>query len=101
MEQGVSARFETIVQMLLEQKRLMEALEAENHELRRQLDELKHGVGISIVIHEHSFQLTGAQKIDRPPQNISSPEKQEAYKQQGGKREGHASHSSLADSFVL
>jgi hypothetical protein len=37
MDRAASAGFEGIAQMLLEQKKLMDALEAENRELRRQL----------------------------------------------------------------
>jgi hypothetical protein len=52
-----SAGFESIAEMLLQQKKLMDALEAENRELRRQLAELRRGVGIAIVIEGKTIQL--------------------------------------------
>ena len=52
-----SAGFESIAEMLLQQKKLMDALEAENRELRRQLAELRRGIGIAIVIEGKTIQL--------------------------------------------
>ena len=43
MDRAASAGFEGIAQMLLEQKKLMDALEAENRELRRQIADLRRG----------------------------------------------------------
>ncbi len=43
--------------MLLEQKKLMDALEAENRELRRQLSDLRRGVGIAVIIEGKTVQL--------------------------------------------
>src|SRR5262245_27798873 len=61
MDRGASAGFEQIAEKLLEQKKLMDALEAENRELRRQLAELRRGVGIAVVIEGKTVQLaTGA-----------------------------------------
>jgi len=57
MDRAASAGFEGIAQMLLEQKKLMDALEAENRELRRQLSELRRGVGIAVVIEGKTVQL--------------------------------------------
>jgi multidrug resistance efflux pump len=57
MDRTASAGFEGIAQMLLEQKKLMDALEAENRELRRQLADLRRGVGIAIVIEGRTIQL--------------------------------------------
>src|SRR5438105_11803334 len=57
MERTASAGFEGIAQMLLEQKKLMDALEAENRELRRQLADLRRGVGIAVVIEGKTIQL--------------------------------------------
>ena len=57
MDRTASAGFEGIAQMLLEQKKLMDALEAENRELRRQLADLRRGVGIAIVIEGKTIQL--------------------------------------------
>jgi hypothetical protein len=57
MDRNASAGFEGIAQMLLEQKKLMDALEAENRELRRQLADLRRGVGIAVVIEGKTIQL--------------------------------------------
>jgi len=57
MDRAASAGFEGIAQMLLEQKKLMDALEAENRELRRQLSDLRRGVGIAVVIEGKTVQL--------------------------------------------
>src|SRR5437763_14018336 len=57
IDRTASAGFEGIAQMLLEQKKLMDALEAENRELRRQLTDLRRGVGIAVVIEGKTIQL--------------------------------------------
>jgi hypothetical protein len=57
MDRAASAGFEGIAQMLLEQKKLMDALEAENRELRRQLSDVRRGVGIAVVIDGKTIQL--------------------------------------------
>ena len=57
MDRAASAGFEGIAQMLLEQKKLMDALESENRELRRQLAELRRGVGIAVIIEGKTIQL--------------------------------------------
>ena len=57
MDRAASTGFEGIAQMLLEQKKLMDALEAENRELRRQLADLRRGVGIAVVIDGKTIQL--------------------------------------------
>ncbi len=57
MDRSASAGFEGIAQMLLEQKKLMDALEAENRELRRQLSDLRRGIGIAVVIEGKTIQL--------------------------------------------
>ena len=61
MDRAASAGFEGIAQMLLEQKKLMDALEAENRELRRQLTDLRRGVGIAVVIEGKTIQLATEQ----------------------------------------
>lgn len=55
-----SAGFESIAEMLLQQKKLMDALEAENRELRRQLAELRRGIGIAVVIEGRTIQLANS-----------------------------------------
>jgi hypothetical protein len=57
MDRSASAGFEGIAQMLLEQKKLMDALESENRELRRQIADLRRGVGIAVVIEGKTIQL--------------------------------------------
>jgi hypothetical protein len=57
MDRAASAGFEGIAQMLLEQKKLMDALESENRELRRQLADLRRGVGMAVVIEGKTIQL--------------------------------------------
>lgn len=61
MDRAASAGFEGIAQMLLEQKKLMDALESENRELRRQLADLRRGIGIAIVIEGKTIQLATEQ----------------------------------------
>jgi hypothetical protein len=61
MDRAASAGFEGIAQMLLEQKKLMDALEAENRELRRQLTDLRRGIGIAVVIEGKTIQLATEQ----------------------------------------
>jgi hypothetical protein len=63
MDRAASAGFEGIAQMLLEQKKLMDALEAENRDLRRQLAELRRGIGIAVVIEGKTIQLATEQNI--------------------------------------
>src|SRR5712691_4047738 len=57
MDRAASAGFEGIAQMLLEQKKLMDALEAENRELRRQIGDLRRGLGIAVIIEGKTIQL--------------------------------------------
>jgi len=57
MDRAASTGFEGIAQMLLEQKKLMDALEAENRELRRQIADLRRGVGIAVVVEGKTIQL--------------------------------------------
>src|SRR2546421_11339103 len=57
MDRAASAGFEGIAQMLLGQKKLMDALESENRELRRQLADLRRGIGIAVVIEGKTIQL--------------------------------------------
>ncbi len=127
MDRAASAGFEGIAQMLLEQKKLMDALEAENRELRRQIADLRRGVGIAVVIEGKTIQLTtdqgsgmqmsaqsqatlqSLQNLQNTPPMVNSSYAQSA-RQTGGqqqvnlggdKRENGNSRSPLADSFVL
>ncbi|GCE47834.1 hypothetical protein EI42_04648 [Thermosporothrix hazakensis] len=129
MDRAASAGFENIAQMLLEQKKLMDALEAENRELRRQLADLRRGVGIAVVIDGKTIQLAtepasssssnsqalqSLQTLQNTPQSSPANGGQNNYAQNrpsngqntvnlnGEKRENNNSaRSPLADSFVL
>ncbi|GAC1354584.1 MAG: hypothetical protein NVS4B11_33570 [Ktedonobacteraceae bacterium] len=69
MDRAASAGFEGIAQMLLEQKKLMDALEAENRELRRQLADLRRGIGVAVVIEGKTIQLMTEQGGAPVPMN--------------------------------
>jgi len=122
MDRAASTGFEGIAQMLLEQKKLMDALEAENRELRRQLTDLRRGVGIAVVIDGKTIQLVTdasssgqAQSTLQSLQNLQgTPPMSNNYTQSGrqtgsqqsvnlnnDKRENGTTRSPLADSFVL
>jgi hypothetical protein len=122
MDRAASTGFEGIAQMLLEQKKLMDALEAENRELRRQLTDLRRGVGIAVVIDGKTIQLVTdassngqAQSTLQSLQNLQgTPSMSNNYTQSGrqtgsqqsvnmnnDKRENGTTRSPLADSFVL
>jgi hypothetical protein len=130
MDRAASAGFEGIAQMLLEQKKLMDALEAENRELRRQLTDLRRGMGIAVIIEGKTIQLAtdigtnangqALQSLqsmqNTPPAMSPSPTPQPNYSNQangrgtggqpsvnmnGDKRETNTARSPLADSFVL
>jgi cell division protein FtsB len=122
MDRAASTGFEGIAQMLLEQKKLMDALEAENRELRRQIADLRHGVGIAVVIDGKTIQLANdasnnvqSQSTLQSLQNLqNTPPMSSNYTQSGrqtgsqqsvnlgsDKRENGTTRSPLADSFVL
>ena len=121
IDRAASAGFEGIAQMLLEQKKLMDALEAENRELRRQLSDLRRGVGIAVVVDGKTIQLAtetanGAQaqatlqslqNLQNTP-NASQSMNNSSYvsRQTGGQqaiseKQNGNTRSPLADSFVL
>src|SRR6266581_2517762 len=131
MDRAASAGFEGIAQMLLEQKKLMDALESENRELRRQLTDLRRGIGIAVVIEGKTVQLAteggGSMPMNQQTQaalqslqnlqnsqNTSQSGVNNGYgqsgRQTGGqqpvnlngeKRDNSNARSPLADSFVL
>ena len=122
MERAASTGFEGIAQMLLEQKKLMDALEAENRELRRQLADLRRGVGVAVVIEGKTIQLATdastngqSQSTLQSLQNLqNTPPVTNNYAQSGrqtgsqqsvnlnsDKRENGNTRGPLADSFVL
>ena len=128
MDRAASAGFEGIAQMLLEQKKLMDALEAENRELRRQLADLRRGIGIAVVIEGKTVQLatepgsaTNAQAqaalqslqgLQNTPTPALSQSSSNSYTSQSSratnpqptvteKRDASNVRSPLADSFVL
>jgi hypothetical protein len=128
MDRAASAGFEGIAQMLLEQKKLMDALEAENRELRRQIADLRRGIGIAVVIEGKTIQLATDQGLSNqsaqsqaalqslqslqntPPTTPNSnyngnsngrpTNGQPQVNLNGDKRDNNA-RSPLADSFVL
>ena len=131
MDRAASAGFEGIAQMLLEQKKLMDALEAENRELRRQLADLRRGIGIAVVIEGKTVQLAtepggpvpmspqaqaalqSLQNLQNTPspmpsspngtygQNSRPTGGQQSINLNSEKRENGNARSPLADSFVL
>jgi len=122
MDRAASTGFEGIAQMLLEQKKLMDALEAENRELRRQIADLRRGVGIAVVIDGKTIQLANdpsnnmqSQSTLQSLQNLqNTPPMSSNYAQSGrqtgsqqsvnlgsDKRDNGNTRSPLADSFVL
>ena len=128
MDRAASAGFEGIAQMLLEQKKLMDALESENRELRRQLADLRRGIGIAVVIEGKTVQLateasapntmnTQSQAALQSLQNLQNTQPnsatsgyaqtgrptgtQQTVKLNGDKRDNSNTRSQLADSFVL
>jgi hypothetical protein len=125
MDRAASAGFEGIAQMLLEQKKLMDALEAENRELRRQISDLRRGVGIAVVIEGKTIQLANdagnaqsqasLQSLQSLQNSQNSQNSNGSYTQNnrqntgpqspvnlgGDKRENGSSRNPLADSFVL
>ncbi|HEY0755818.1 MAG TPA: hypothetical protein VGD98_17800 [Ktedonobacteraceae bacterium] len=123
MDRAASAGFEGIAQMLLEQKKLMDALEAENRELRRQISDLRRGIGIAVVIDGKTIQLATDQSGQAPGlQSLQSLQgtpatssggngsyaqsrptgNQQSVNLNSDKRDsGNGARSPLADSFVL
>ena len=113
MERAASAGFEGIAQMLLEQKKMMDALEAENRELRRQVADLRRGIGIAVVIDGKTIQLandsaggmsasTQSQATLQSLQNGGSyVSRQTGGHQAVGEKQNGNNRSPLADSFVL
>ena len=73
--------FENIAQELLKHKRLMETLEAENRDLRRQIADLREARGIFLEIGGHRFALkAGSGSNEQPSQQAvySPPESKPA-----------------------
>jgi len=122
MERAASTGFEGIAQMLLEQKKLMDALEAENRELRRQIADLRRGIGIAVVIDGKTIQLAtdasnnaqsqstlqSLQNLQNTPpmsnndaQSGRQTGSQQSVTLNSDKRENRNTRSPLADSFVL
>jgi hypothetical protein len=126
MDRAASAGFEGIAQMLLEQKKLMDALEAENRELRRQIADLRRGMGIAVVIEGKTIQLAtdagsapnaqsqaalqslqslqGSQAMTNgnyTQNNRQNTGSQSSVNLDRDKRENGSSRNPLADSFVL
>ena len=119
MDRAASAGFEGIAQMLLEQKKLMDALEAENRELRREIADLRRGVGMAVVIDGKTIQLatdsaggmSASAQSQATLQSLQNLQNGGSYvsRQTGGQqvvgglgeKQNGANRSPLADSFVL
>ena len=118
MDRAASTGFEGIAQMLLEQKKLMDALEAENRELRRQIADLRRGVGVAVVIDGKTIQLANDMQSQSTLQSLQNLQNtppissnyaqgsrqtgsQQSVNMGGDKRENGNTRSPLADSFVL
>jgi hypothetical protein len=101
---------------------LMDALEAENRELRRQIADLRRGVGMAVVIDGKTIQLATdgvggssasvqSQATLQSLQNLQNTQSGGSYvsRQTGGQqavggigeKQNGANRSPLADSFVL
>lgn len=65
------SNFENIAQEILQQKRLMEVLEAENKELRRQLADLREARGVFVEIGDNRFPLKAGEEQASP--QVSQP----------------------------
>lgn len=116
MNRVINSGFDSIAQMLLEQKKLMDALEAENRRLRIQLADLQHGRGIAIVIEGKTIQLANEQENIYPSMNARYTSSMPALRldssgqwpttghfpaaPKGDNRE-KSIHDQLSDSFVL
>src|SRR5258708_13429910 len=123
MDRGAGGGFEGMAEVRLEQKKLMDALEAENRELRRQIADLRRGVGIAIVIDGKTIQLANDQNNgmqmsaqsqatlqslqhlqNTPPisSNYAQGGRQTGSQQSiGEKRENGKAPSPLSDSFLV
>ncbi|HLL80231.1 MAG TPA: hypothetical protein VKT25_12065 [Ktedonobacteraceae bacterium] len=119
MDRAASAGFEGIAQMLLEQKKLMDALEAENRELRRQIADLKRGIGVAVVIDGKTIQLVtdgsnngqssaqgqatlqSLQSLQNTSSISSGYSSRQTGNQQAVSEKQNGSRNPLADSFVL
>jgi hypothetical protein len=120
MDRAASAGFEGIAQMLLEQKKLMDALEAENRELRRQISDLRRGVGVAVVIDGKTIQLateaanglSASSQSQATLQSLQSLQsatsttgvygaRQTGGQQVVGDKQNGSNRNPLADSFVL
>src|SRR2546423_1094004 len=66
------SNFDALMQEILKHRRIMEQLEEENRELRRQIADLREGQGISIEICGKQFSLAAA-LTTLPTQAIPTP----------------------------
>ena len=116
MNHVISSGFDSIAQMLLEQKKLMDVLEAENRRLRIQLADLQRGRGIAIVIEGKTIQLANEQENIYPSMNARHTSSMPALRLESsgqwpttghfpatpkGDNREKSIHDQLSDSFVL
>src|SRR5262245_17397226 len=72
IDRTASAGFEGIADRLLEAARLMDALEHENRELRQQLNDLRRGIGVAVVIEGKTIQLATDQNVSQAQAALQS-----------------------------
>jgi|SRR5215469_1695813 len=100
MDRVASAGFEGIAQMLLEQKKLMDALEAENRELRRQLNDLRRGVGIAVIIEGKTIQLATDQSVSQAQAALQSLQSLQSQGTQAALQSSPSSQSAISGSYA-
>jgi YesN/AraC family two-component response regulator len=100
MDRTASAGFEGIAQMLLEQKKLMDALEAENRELRRQLNDLRRGIGIAVVIEGKTVQLATDQSASQAQAALQSLQSLQSQGQQAAMQSNPSSQPAINTGYA-
>jgi len=100
MDRTASAGFEGIAQMLLEQKKLMDALEAENRELRRQLSDLRRGIGIAVIIEGKTIQLATDQSALQAQAALQSLQSLQSQGTQAALQSSPSSQPAISGSYT-
>src|SRR5215467_10132317 len=100
MDRTASTGFEGIAQMLLEQKKLMDALEAENRELRRQLNDLRRGIGIAVVIEGKTIQLATDQSVSQAQAALQSLQNLQSQNTQTTLQSNPSSQQAISGSYT-
>ena len=100
MDRTASAGFEGIAQMLLEQKKLMDALEAENRELRRQLNDLRRGIGIAVIIEGKTVQLATDQSSSQAQAALQSLQSLQSQSTQTAMQSNPSSQPTISTGYA-